>query len=224
MVCFTAIQLKFRFGYDDALDVVGVHLVGGILGSLMVGLFAERLPEGFAFSDTAFRIFILMASRRLNSDRFFTTDFTPEVYSEPGLMQSVRPRLSAPFDSCTWPCSPICPLSSTPQKKPPYFLSHSTLLRKSTPCRTKGRYCSFKSGRRITIWAAILVLATATAWRVRRHPVVVLTLAVVTILVLVHTFVEVSPRYHASIVPLLCVLAGVTAARWWSRGDAVEPA
>ena len=42
MVCFSAIQLKFRFGYDDALDVVGVHLVGGILGSLMVGLFADK--------------------------------------------------------------------------------------------------------------------------------------------------------------------------------------
>jgi Amt family ammonium transporter len=42
MVCFTAIQLKFRFGYDDALDVVGVHLVGGLLGSLMVGLFADK--------------------------------------------------------------------------------------------------------------------------------------------------------------------------------------
>ncbi len=39
--CFTAIQLKFRFGYDDALDVVGVHLVGGILGSLLLGLFAD---------------------------------------------------------------------------------------------------------------------------------------------------------------------------------------
>jgi Amt family ammonium transporter len=41
-VCFLAIQLKFRFGYDDALDVIGVHLVGGIIGSLMVGLFAEK--------------------------------------------------------------------------------------------------------------------------------------------------------------------------------------
>jgi len=41
MVCFLAIQLKFRFRYDDALDVVGVHLVGGLLGSLMVGLFAD---------------------------------------------------------------------------------------------------------------------------------------------------------------------------------------
>ncbi|MGZ4646342.1 MAG: peroxidase family protein [Blastococcus sp.] len=52
---------------------------------LMVGLFAEKRPAGFAFSDTAFRIFILMASRRLNSDRFFTRDFRPEVYSPTGL-------------------------------------------------------------------------------------------------------------------------------------------
>ena len=44
---------------------------------LTVGLFAEPPPAGFGFSDTAFRIFILMASRRLKSDRFFTTDFTP---------------------------------------------------------------------------------------------------------------------------------------------------
>jgi Amt family ammonium transporter len=42
MVCFAAIQMKFRFGYDDALDVVGVHLVGGILGSLLLGLFADK--------------------------------------------------------------------------------------------------------------------------------------------------------------------------------------
>ena len=52
---------------------------------LMVGLFAEPLPAGFGFSDTAFRIFILMASRRLNSDRFFTTDFTPAVYTPLGM-------------------------------------------------------------------------------------------------------------------------------------------
>ena len=52
---------------------------------LMVGLFAECPPKGFGFSDTAFRIFILMASRRLKSDRFFTTDYRPEVYTEPGL-------------------------------------------------------------------------------------------------------------------------------------------
>jgi hypothetical protein len=52
---------------------------------LMVGLFAEKRPAGFAFSDTAFRIFIVMASRRLNSDRFFTRDFRPEIYSPAGL-------------------------------------------------------------------------------------------------------------------------------------------
>ena len=52
---------------------------------LTVGLFAERFPKGFGFSDTAFRIFVLMASRRLNSDRFFTTDFTPEVYTSAGM-------------------------------------------------------------------------------------------------------------------------------------------
>jgi Animal haem peroxidase len=51
----------------------------------MVGLFAERLPAGFAFSDTAFRIFILMASRRLNSDRFLTRDYWPEVYTREGM-------------------------------------------------------------------------------------------------------------------------------------------
>ncbi|MEA2828653.1 MAG: hypothetical protein QOG43_3092 [Actinomycetota bacterium] len=49
------------------------------------GMFAEKRPKGFAFSDTAFRIFVLMASRRLNSDRFFTDDYTPEVYTKAGL-------------------------------------------------------------------------------------------------------------------------------------------
>ena len=51
----------------------------------MVGLLAEEFPEGFGFSDTAFRIFILMASRRLKSDRFYTTDYTPEIYTQAGL-------------------------------------------------------------------------------------------------------------------------------------------
>jgi hypothetical protein len=52
---------------------------------LMVGLYAEAPPPLFGFSDTAFRVFILMASRRLKSDRFFTTDFTDEVYSPLGM-------------------------------------------------------------------------------------------------------------------------------------------
>lgn len=50
-----------------------------------VGMLGEELPPGFGFSDTAFRIFILMASRRLKSDRFFTNDYNPEVYTPKGM-------------------------------------------------------------------------------------------------------------------------------------------
>jgi len=39
-VCFLAISLKTKFGYDDSLDVVGVHLVGGLVGSILLGFFA----------------------------------------------------------------------------------------------------------------------------------------------------------------------------------------
>ncbi len=40
ILCALAVGLKFKFGYDDSLDVVGVHLVGGLVGTLMVGLVA----------------------------------------------------------------------------------------------------------------------------------------------------------------------------------------
>jgi hypothetical protein len=52
---------------------------------LLVGCLAEPLPPGFGFSDTAFRIFILMATRRLQSDRFFTGDFNEEIYTPQGM-------------------------------------------------------------------------------------------------------------------------------------------
>ena len=45
VVCSLAIGLKYKFGYDDSLDVVGVHLVGGIVGTLLIGFFAN-LDEG----------------------------------------------------------------------------------------------------------------------------------------------------------------------------------
>ena len=41
VVCVLAIGLKFRFGYDDSLDVVGVHLVGGLIGGVLLGFFAD---------------------------------------------------------------------------------------------------------------------------------------------------------------------------------------
>ncbi|MGW0884181.1 ammonium transporter [Streptomyces sp. NPDC002671] len=40
VACAAAVGLKFKFGFDDSLDVVGVHMVGGILGSLLIGFFA----------------------------------------------------------------------------------------------------------------------------------------------------------------------------------------
>jgi hypothetical protein len=51
----------------------------------MIGMYAEPKPKGFGFSDTAFRIFILMASRRIEADRFFTRDYRPEVYTKEGI-------------------------------------------------------------------------------------------------------------------------------------------
>jgi ammonium transporter, Amt family len=46
VICAFAVQLKFKAGYDDALDVVGVHLVGGLVGSLLIGLFADAAYFG----------------------------------------------------------------------------------------------------------------------------------------------------------------------------------
>ena len=47
-VCFAAVELKPRFGYDDSLDAVGVHMVGGLVGALLTGVFASLVinPAG----------------------------------------------------------------------------------------------------------------------------------------------------------------------------------
>ncbi len=42
VVCFTAVNLKSRLGYDDSLDVVGIHGVGGVVGTLLLGIFASK--------------------------------------------------------------------------------------------------------------------------------------------------------------------------------------
>jgi hypothetical protein len=52
---------------------------------LLIGLLAEKPPKGFAFGESTFRLFVLMASRRLKSDRFFTDDYRPEIYTQAGL-------------------------------------------------------------------------------------------------------------------------------------------
>ena len=41
VLCALAVSLKYRFGFDDSLDVVGVHLVGGLSGTILIGLFAS---------------------------------------------------------------------------------------------------------------------------------------------------------------------------------------
>jgi Amt family ammonium transporter len=47
VLCALAVGLKYRFGYDDSLDVVGVHLVGGLVGTILIGLFATaNAPAG----------------------------------------------------------------------------------------------------------------------------------------------------------------------------------
>ena len=52
--CCFAVGLKTRAGYDDALDVVGVHFVGGLVGSLAIGLFADPVYFGGEFMAGAF--------------------------------------------------------------------------------------------------------------------------------------------------------------------------
>jgi heme peroxidase len=66
---------EIRRVYNNDLELVDTH----------VGLMAEPLPKGFGFSDTAFRIFLLMASRRLKSDRFLSRDYRPEIYTKQGI-------------------------------------------------------------------------------------------------------------------------------------------
>ena len=42
IVCYLALRLKLRFNFDDSLDVIAVHLVGGIVGSILLGLFSDK--------------------------------------------------------------------------------------------------------------------------------------------------------------------------------------
>ena len=53
VVCFFGISLKNKFGFDDSLDVIGVHLVGGVVGSLLLGLFSDKVVNSVG-ADGAF--------------------------------------------------------------------------------------------------------------------------------------------------------------------------
>ncbi len=66
---------EIRRVYNNDLEKVDLH----------VGLVTEPLPKGFGFTETAFRVFLLMASRRLKSDRFLSKDYRPEIYTKQGI-------------------------------------------------------------------------------------------------------------------------------------------
>ena len=66
---------ELRSVYNDDIESV----------DLMAGLFAEKPPPGFGFSDTAFRIFAVMAPRRLKSDRFITDSYGADAYTASGI-------------------------------------------------------------------------------------------------------------------------------------------
>ncbi len=58
LICYAAVSLKPKLGYDDSLDVVGVHMVGGIVGALLTGVFAtlainEAGADGLVYGNAA---------------------------------------------------------------------------------------------------------------------------------------------------------------------------
>lgn len=61
--------------YNDDIEAV----------ELLIGCLYEPLPNGFGFSDTAFRAFLLMASRRLKSDGFIAGSWDAKTYSKVGM-------------------------------------------------------------------------------------------------------------------------------------------
>jgi Amt family ammonium transporter len=53
-VCYLALSLKTKFGFDDSLDVIAVHLVGGILGAVLLGFFADVKVNSLGFDGVFF--------------------------------------------------------------------------------------------------------------------------------------------------------------------------
>jgi len=73
-------QINDCLGHPDGSTVDNIEDVDTVVGWLAEG----PRPHGYAISETQFVVFILNASRRLFSDRFFTSSFRPEFYSEYG--------------------------------------------------------------------------------------------------------------------------------------------
>lgn len=54
VICYLGLALKTKFGFDDSLDVIAVHLVGGILGAVLLGLFADTAVNPLGFDGLFF--------------------------------------------------------------------------------------------------------------------------------------------------------------------------
>ena len=65
VLCSLAVGLKFKFGYDDSLDVVGVHLVGGLVGTLLIGFLATATVTG-GVEDCSSAVGSLSSASRLS--------------------------------------------------------------------------------------------------------------------------------------------------------------
>ena len=92
-------------GQPDGTVVDNIEDVDNIVGWL-----AEYTrPHGFAISETQFHIFIINASRRLFSDRFFTSSFRPEFYSKLGYDWVIH---NGPVTECPYPVSKLADESS----------------------------------------------------------------------------------------------------------------
>ena len=88
--CDASLQITSAQGGTEANDCLGrpngstVDNIEDV--DIVVGFLAETTrPHGYAISETQFHIFIINASRRLFSDRFFTSSFRPEFYSQLGI-------------------------------------------------------------------------------------------------------------------------------------------
>ncbi|MBI4057670.1 MAG: hypothetical protein HY399_09005 [Elusimicrobia bacterium] len=78
--------LELTGGDKELAKRISDHYNGDIEQvDLQIGLRAVKKPKAFAISDEAFRIFVLMAPRRLKSDRFLSEMYTPEVYTQMGI-------------------------------------------------------------------------------------------------------------------------------------------
>jgi Amt family ammonium transporter len=77
IVCFLALGIKKVFKFDDALDVIAVHLVGGLLGTLMLGLFADPKVNGVVSNPG---LFITDGGGELLKDQFVAA-FVTLVFS-----------------------------------------------------------------------------------------------------------------------------------------------